>query len=350
MDVSDMKENIEFRKVQITGKSSYIISLPKSWIKNNKIKKGDTIAIMEEDEGELRITKVLETKKKETPAPKIVLDNLSDSELITTILGNYIIGVDSLEIVSEKKEMNPSQKKVAVDTIRNLIGFEILSESPNSIKVKNLLEPSDFNLDEVVNRLALISSLMFKKAINAITDPSPEVARELETQDEEVDRLYLLIQRLLTVGIHDRVIARKIGLERNGAAMGWSTIVRSIERIADSSVEIAEQIELIKDFEIPGEIKNLYSKLNEEANPLIDEILTAGSQKDSNAALKMLRKIDKLCRIRDEIRRKESEKPMELKLLVSLETINCALKQVLQYARDYLKVIINSEYWEHINQ
>lgn len=348
MDVSNVKENIEFRKVQITGKSSYIISLPKNWIKNNKIKKGDTIAVIEEDEGELKISKVLETKKKEKPAPKIIMDNFSDSELITAILGNYIIGVDNLEILSEKKEMNPAQKKVAVDTIRNLIGFEVMSESPNVIKIKNLLEPSDFNLDEVVNRLALISISMFKTAMNAIVELNPKKVEDMETQDDEVDRLYLLIQRLLNIGIRDKIISRKIGLDSNGAAMGWSTVVRSIERIADASVEIAQQIESLQKFKIPVEILNLYTKLSKESISLIDEILAASSRKDPRVAIETVRKIDKLIKLREDARKTESEKSMEPKLLVSLGTINCALREVLQYSLDYLKVIINSEYWQHL--
>lgn len=348
MDISDVKENIEFRKVQITGKSSYIVSLPKSWIKNNKIKRGDTIAIVEEDEGQLRIAKVLETKKKERPAPKIILDNFSDSELIITILGNYVMGVDNLEIASENEDMGALHKKVAVDSIRNLIGFEVISESQSSIKVKNLLEPSDFHVGEVVNRLALVSSSMFKKAIKGVIDMNPVNVEELEAQDDEVDRLYLLIQRLLILGIRDKVIAKKIGLDSNGAAMGWSVVVRSIERIADASMEIAQQIEPLSNFKIPGDIQKLYSKLSEEAITLIDEILAAGVQKNSKAAFEILRKIDKLCRTRNDIRKAESEKTMEPKALIALETINCALKQILQHARDYSKVIINSEYWEHL--
>jgi phosphate uptake regulator len=348
MDISDVKENIEFRKVQITGKSSYIISLPKNWIKNNKIKRGDTIAILEEEEGQLRIAKVLETKKKERSAPKIVLDNLSDSELITTILGNYVMGVDNLEIMSKKENMDSPHKKVAVDSLRNLIGFEVISESQNSIKVKNLLEPSDFHLGEVVDRLALVSSSMFKKAMKGIIDMNTVNLKEIEAQDDEVDRLYLLIQRLLILGIRDKVIAKKIGLDSSGAAMGWSVVVRSIERIADASMEIAQQIEPLSNFKIPGDIQKLYSKFSEEAITLIDEILSAGIQKDTKAAFEILRKIDKLCRTRNDIRKAESEKTVEPKALLLLETINCALKQILQYARDYSKVIINSEYWQHV--
>ncbi|MBS7270281.1 MAG: phosphate uptake regulator PhoU [Candidatus Freyarchaeota archaeon] len=346
MDIGDVKENLEFRKVQITGKSSYIVSLPKSWIMNNKIKKGDTLTIIEEEEGELRIAKVLETKKREKPIPKIVMDGLSDSELITTVLGNYAMGVDGLEIVSEK-DMDIAKKKVALEAIRSLVGFEVISESPNSIKVKNLLEPSDFNLDEVINRLALISTSMLKNATSAIVDLNPEKVKEIEAQDDEVDRLYLLTQRLLAVGLRDRVTARKIGLDSNGAAMGWSTIIRSIERVADASTEIAQQVEILVKFKIPSEVLNLHSKFNKEIASLTNDVLMAGSQKDPKAALEALRKLEKLSKLREDIRRTEMEKLTEPKVLLSLETVNNALREVIDNTRDILKVLINSEYWQN---
>lgn len=350
MDIRDANENLEFRKVQITGKSSYIVSLPKSWVKNNKIKKGDTLTIIEEEEGELRIAKVLETKKRERPIPKIVMDELSDSELITTVLGNYAMGVDGLEIVSENRDMDFAKRKVAMDTIRSLVGFEVISESPNSIKVKNLLEPSDFNLDEVINRLALISTSMLKNATSAIVDLDPEKVKEVEAQDNEVDRLYLLTQRLLAVGLRDKVTARKIGLDSNGAVMGWSTIIRSIERIADASTEIAQQIETLGKFKIPGEVLNLHSKFNKEIASLTNDVLVAGSQKDPKAALEALRKLEKLDKLREDIRRTETEKPIEPKALLSLETVNNALKGVINNTRDILKVLINSEYWQNFKK
>ncbi|HEX54596.1 MAG TPA: AbrB/MazE/SpoVT family DNA-binding domain-containing protein, partial [Candidatus Altiarchaeales archaeon] len=38
---------MEYRKLQITGKSTFVISIPKEWIKRNNLRKGDILQIEE---------------------------------------------------------------------------------------------------------------------------------------------------------------------------------------------------------------------------------------------------------------------------------------------------------------
>ncbi|MEM2505807.1 MAG: AbrB/MazE/SpoVT family DNA-binding domain-containing protein, partial [Nitrososphaeria archaeon] len=42
-DVSNGLEGGEIRKIQITGKSTYIISLPKKWVKSLNLKQGSQL-------------------------------------------------------------------------------------------------------------------------------------------------------------------------------------------------------------------------------------------------------------------------------------------------------------------
>jgi len=47
---------MDIRKVQLTGGSTYIVSLPKSWIRDVGIKANDPIGIMTQNDGTLLIT------------------------------------------------------------------------------------------------------------------------------------------------------------------------------------------------------------------------------------------------------------------------------------------------------
>ena len=49
------KVDDETRKIQFTGGSTYIISLPKNWIAQNQLKKGSFIRLHEEEGGSLTI-------------------------------------------------------------------------------------------------------------------------------------------------------------------------------------------------------------------------------------------------------------------------------------------------------
>ncbi|NLB00820.1 MAG: AbrB/MazE/SpoVT family DNA-binding domain-containing protein, partial [Methanomicrobiales archaeon] len=47
---------MEIRKVQITGGSSYIVSLPKQWIRSANIQKNDPVGLIVQPDGSLLIT------------------------------------------------------------------------------------------------------------------------------------------------------------------------------------------------------------------------------------------------------------------------------------------------------
>ncbi len=50
-----MEEREETRKIQFTGKSSYIVSLPKQWVMDLGLKQGDQIRMIRKDSSTLEI-------------------------------------------------------------------------------------------------------------------------------------------------------------------------------------------------------------------------------------------------------------------------------------------------------
>ena len=47
---------VEYRKLQVTGGSTYIVSLPKRWITENNLKPSDTVGIEHLSSGEIQIS------------------------------------------------------------------------------------------------------------------------------------------------------------------------------------------------------------------------------------------------------------------------------------------------------
>ena len=47
-------QDSEFRKLQVTGGSTIIVSLPKEWVKSNDLKKGDVVSLEELASGDLQ--------------------------------------------------------------------------------------------------------------------------------------------------------------------------------------------------------------------------------------------------------------------------------------------------------
>lgn len=55
MSGTQIKKIEENRKIQVTGGSTFILSLPKKWVQKNQIKKGDSVFVREEENGSLSI-------------------------------------------------------------------------------------------------------------------------------------------------------------------------------------------------------------------------------------------------------------------------------------------------------
>ena len=55
---------METRKVQVTGKSTYVVSLPKKWVNSIQIKNGDSIAMIPLPDGTMLINPKLKKSER----------------------------------------------------------------------------------------------------------------------------------------------------------------------------------------------------------------------------------------------------------------------------------------------
>ena len=91
-------QDSEFRKLQVTGGSTIIVSLPKEWVKSNDLKKGDVVSLEELASGDLRLSPL------QGPAMKQVvsLDCCTyETGLIDLMIGAYLSGADVIRITEK---------------------------------------------------------------------------------------------------------------------------------------------------------------------------------------------------------------------------------------------------------
>lgn len=340
---------MEFRKLQVTGKSSYIISLPKSWIKKNDIKKGDELAILEDTDGLLRISSMRQAEAKQRLVPEIAIDNLSKAELQAIIIGNYVAGLESFKLMSKGGSLSTPKRKVITNIINILAGFEIISESSELIEVKNLLEPSNFQVDEVVKRLALLSSLMMNDLVYAVRENKKELLEDIKAQDNEINRLYLLVRRLLMIGSKDVVVAKKIGVDGSDSCIAWSFILDNIEKTADHIVEIVQLIPPVLTGEIPEEIFEPFKGSLESIGKILERILNALIETrfeiEDLDVNETLGEINKFIEQMNQIMILISEQKLELGICLSMENVYFHLREITKHCIGFIRVIIHYRQW-----
>lgn len=234
---------MEARKVQRVGQSTLAVSLPKQWVEEVELKRGDMVFFKHESDRSLRLMPSAMAKREATPRVHVInADQCSEPRMLErVIVGNYILGHDTMWIASSERLPSSHVEEIRQITSK-LMGLAIMEETPNKILLQCSIDPLKFPIRTLVRRLYIIASTMHKEAIQALVDHNPGLAEDAIRRENEADTLYWLIVRLLLSSQKDRSIAEQIGVEDSHQITGNRTIAAYLERIADWGEIIAGDV------------------------------------------------------------------------------------------------------------
>jgi len=145
--VCETKQDEQTRKVQFTGGSTYIISLPKRWISQNQIRKGTFIKLREEEGGLLTIVPPSSIIQKKLDQAIIIVISGDISEKITRkIVSAYLAGYNMIQIKADKQPLSSKQRHDIKNFVRHkLVGTEIVSDTSAQTSFTSVIELSRTN-------------------------------------------------------------------------------------------------------------------------------------------------------------------------------------------------------------
>ncbi|HIK01806.1 TPA: phosphate uptake regulator PhoU [archaeon] len=229
----------EIRKIQKTGGSTYIVSLPKKWIVRHKLSKGSSLLLSENGDGSLGVR-----IGKQNPKTLSETEIVSGPNIERHLLEKYLLGYDIVK-VSDGKEPLEKRKKELKNTLRFLLGYEIMEEASNTIVIHNLLNPSEISISKSVRRMYTIVSVMHKDILKSLKTGSKTLLKDVAQRDEEVNRLYFLIVRQIRKVLetpslmdHEKISASD--------CIDYRLVSRFIEQMGDSLQSIAESLLTLK--------------------------------------------------------------------------------------------------------
>src|SRR5574341_779776 len=114
-----MKGNEEARKIQFTGKSSYIVSLPKQWIVDLGLKQGDQVIVARQGSSGLKIfpsTEQVRSSQVDEATFEIGSDD-KDSLIVRKLVSLYFLGFKTINIIPKNERIKPSQRTVVKDAV-----------------------------------------------------------------------------------------------------------------------------------------------------------------------------------------------------------------------------------------
>ena len=335
---SDKKERMETRKVQITGKSTYIISLPKTWVNKVKIRNGNSIIMIPRSDGTLLINPKLD-ENQELFTHTIEVGSQDYETLFRKFIGAYLAGFDIIEI-SSKDKLLPSMRQQIRQITHNVIGPEIIDETSTSVKVKDLLDSGDLSLIQGLKRMYTISRGMHRDAISALLNHDLDLADDVASRDNEVDKFNWMIAKQHNLVLNDLFFADKMGVKPQ-EVLGFLLVARSIERIADHARKIADNTKHI-DKNIP-----ILSKIAEISDAILkeyDEAVSAFHRNKFEHANDVVNKARALGKLTDQLRQEIFSLKFTSETVASLALIADSLERTRAYVIDIAETAINHQY------
>ena len=330
-----MSLNIEARKVQKTGGSSYIISLPIEWIKKHGIEAKDTIGVLSQPNGNLLVTPYMSSEKV-VKEKKFDIDEIKDSDyLFRLLIGAYIMGYNLIEVKSSKKF-----ESIMRDTVKTFskitIGTEILEESDNVIKIRDLIDPREMLFEKTIKRMYILANNMHEDALKALETGDKSLAEKVIEDDDEIDRVNWFVERQAHIVLQDIILCQRLDITLEDAS-NYKFISRFLERIGDHAVKIAKNVILIDYQKID---KNLYENIMKASKislELLNKSLDAWLQKDLNLANENIESIKTLTNACNAIKiNPNSEYLVEIGFIIE------SIRRTGEYSSDISEIIINN--------
>ena len=278
--------DMDTRKVQRTGKSTFIVSLPKGWATKNGIQAGSIIYITQSDNGALTLS--IDRSERDLKA-RLDINEKSGEPLARDIIGCYLGGYRTVEVASN--HMSPLQKKDIRQIVNKLIGPEILEETINKVIIQDLLSSEELQADRALKRIRTVVKSMIQDAISALASNNKELALDVIQRDNDVDRLHLLISRQFTEILRSGTV--KQDTPNAIAAFNYTQAASNLERIADHAQRIAE-VAYNCDSVLPEDLTVELTRLQSVFGILIDDsivyLLSANADK-ANELINRIREV-----------------------------------------------------------
>jgi phosphate uptake regulator len=266
---------LELRKLQRTPDGTYLVTIPKAWAKRVGLGAGSVVSYEERQDGRL----LLSPKIDEERAPlEVVLD--ASPFVRREIIERYLLGYDIIRIQS-KDSLSPSIREEVRKTTKRLVGLEVLEEDAKRVVLQCLVEPSLLNPERILRRLEMLSMPMQLDAVQSFVSSNVEMSKGVVERDEEVDRWYFLLVRLVRAAISDTYLLEKIKVS-SVDCLDFRLLASYIENFADYAVTIAENTG--ENVTLPKDAHTLFEKIGLAVNAMYKDAVGSVLSRDLKLA------------------------------------------------------------------
>lgn len=225
------------RKIQQLGSSTLGVTIPKEWIEQQNLTKGDYILI-QEDEITGSILAIPANQTVHNRSVTIQIDTLSPSELTQVILSQYILCRQTINIQSSQR-ITEEQYKSITQIEERLIGVGIIEDQSAQLTVRCSVSAREFNLSRLIERIHQTEARMRTDALTGLLEDDADARQRVKHRRGRTQSLFFLSLRLLYMTYRNPKLNKSIGLDTGLPLMGYRSVVQDLVLMDDVNQRIA---------------------------------------------------------------------------------------------------------------
>lgn len=337
-----MTDGEETRKIQFTGKSSYIVSLPKQWIIELGLKQGDQIRMVRKGSSTLELypPKIESRIQKKEDAIIEINDDEESSSIVRKLISLYFLGFKTIIVKPKNGRLSAHQRNSVKGAVkRMLMGSEIIADSSGGITIQVLVNLLELSVDGAFKRMIHLAKSMSSDAILAVKENNLELAQEVINTDDEVDRFGFYIIRQLKIAIQSEHMLKEMGFRNARNCLGYRLVVKNIERTGDHAAFIAKDLLEFKK-PVRKEILQKLQDMNEFCLYVLDDSCLALFKEDYNQAEKTITKIEQITKFEKKVR-DASKSLKDDEEIYRIRRMTENIRRVSEYASDIAEIVLN---------
>jgi len=275
------------RKINLVGQNTLTVSLPSKWVEKNNIKKGDEIELLEEGKN---LKLMFGSIKKESALEF----SFKGEDIIPNraIFGPYLRGYTEIEYYYE----NSKNYNKLLSSVKKMIGFDIVEQGKNRVKLAAITTGNDTNFLKLVNRLCFILKTYAETVKSFLEKPDNKYSVFLDFE-LECDRISLYCRRLINT--------REIILDNNSDTVFYNAL-SLFEQIGDDLDDIIDyfKTDSFKKYRYNNLLAPLFDLLNKSLDELFVKINDYATKKEKIVDPK---KYKELASLRNDFKKKYFE-------------------------------------------
>jgi len=170
---------------------------------------------------------------------RVDADALEPEEIERYVVASYVLGRRRIVVESENG-LSDEQVLEVYSAEKCLMGAGVVEEGKNSVVVRCSVNPGEFSIAELLERLNSTAKTMRREAVDALLSGDATTAKRAARRERQANKVFVLVLRLLLTAQQNPRVTESIGLETPLRVVGTRASAKALERTADCAEEAAE--------------------------------------------------------------------------------------------------------------